>query len=473
MKSQRLARTAALLACVAAAPAATQELAQQQTEQAEIPAASAASPSPLQFRFGSYGRVVGASDLRGGAGHALSVVSHGPRLEEASYVELDFQTRYTAADDAAFDTVLTLALTDALFHLDGDFDGAIALRNAYVEAREFGVGGLSIWAGSRMLRGDDIYLLDFWPLDELNTVGGGARYDVAATNTTVSLHGGVNQLHDTYQYQTLEVAGPSFATEELLLLDRTRAVGSLRLEQRFENVLGATSAKVVVYAEGQGIGSGEYDNADDVRVALPADHGYAVGGQIGMWGFGRNAFANAFVRYARGLSAYGVLAVPVGLDTARRAAEARSVRVAVSGNYETRWVGATVGGYVQWFDDADSTRYDPDDYTETVLSLRPVVFVTDHFHQAFEASFQRRVPEGLSARTDTYLEPAIIKLAALPTLSVDRGVYARPQIRLIYSVSFLNEGAQAAWPDGDRRTEPVQHYLGVGAEWWFNSSSYQ
>ena len=28
---------------------------------------------------------------------------------------------------------------------------------------------MGIWAGSRMYRGDDIYLLDFWPLDNLNT----------------------------------------------------------------------------------------------------------------------------------------------------------------------------------------------------------------------------------------------------------------------------------------------------------------
>jgi maltoporin len=38
----------------------------------------------------------------------------------------------------------------------------------------------------------------------------------------------------------------------------------------------------------------------------------------------------------------------------------------------------------------------------------------------------------------------------------------------------LNEGARDQWPEGDvRHEESVQHYLGIGAEWWFNSSSYQ
>jgi hypothetical protein len=28
-----------------------------------------------------------------------------------------------------------------------------------------------------MYRGDDVYLLNWWPLDNLNMVGGGARYN--------------------------------------------------------------------------------------------------------------------------------------------------------------------------------------------------------------------------------------------------------------------------------------------------------
>ena len=62
-----------------------------------------------------------------------------------------------------------------------------------------------------MVRGDDVYLLDFC-LDELNTVGAGARYALTA-DTSVALHAGVNQLQDDFQYQEQTVAGPGFATE--------------------------------------------------------------------------------------------------------------------------------------------------------------------------------------------------------------------------------------------------------------------
>ncbi len=193
-----------------------------------------APPAAWQFSFGSYGRVVGASDLRGGRGKETRVVAHGPRLEESPYLELDFRARYAPADGPDFDTTITLALTDALFHYDGDFDGAIALRNAFVDAGSFGVEGLSLWAGSRMYRGDDIYLLDFWPLDDLNTVGGGLRYQVG--DFVLSAHGGVNQLEDAFQYQEIEVAGPGFDTEQLILMDRVRSLASLKLEQFFFDI---------------------------------------------------------------------------------------------------------------------------------------------------------------------------------------------------------------------------------------------
>jgi maltoporin len=426
------------------------------------------------FSFGSYGRVVGASNLRGGSGKQLNVVSFGPRLDESPYLELDFRYRFEGSDGLRFDVVTTTAITDALFHLDGEFDGAIALRNAYVQASSFGLDGFRVWAGSRMLRGDDIYLLDFWPLDNLNTVGGGASYAFTET-TTLSLHGGVNQLRDRFQYQEIEVAGPSFDTEQRIQVDRLRALGSIRFEQQFRDIAGTSvGAKAVAYGEVHSIGSGTYRDDNDVEIGLPSELGYTVGLQAGAWGFAPNAFVNVFLRHSRGLAAYGELAVPQGTSDGLRVRGAQLTRLAMSFNVESRYVGVTGGGYLQWFRDADDVAFDPDDYSEGVFAVRPVLFATDHIHQAFEFSYQRRRPQGLSARTDTYLEPAIWKVGVMPTISLDRGVYSRPQIRLIYSASFLNAGAQDRYPPGDMRHEnAVHHFLGAGVEWWFNSSTYE
>ena len=89
-----------------------------------------------------------------------------------------------------------------LFHYTGDFTSHLAIRNAYAETQNLGIDGLSLWAGSRMYRGDDIYLFDYWPLDNLNTIGAGARYEHKKFD--VALHAGLNRLNDLYQYETLD-----------------------------------------------------------------------------------------------------------------------------------------------------------------------------------------------------------------------------------------------------------------------------
>jgi len=89
-----------------------------------------------------------------------------------------------------------------LFHYSGDFSSHIAIRNAYAETQNLGFDGLSLWAGSRMYRGDDIYLFDYWPLDNLNTIGAGARYE--RHKFDIALHAGLNRLDDLYQYETLD-----------------------------------------------------------------------------------------------------------------------------------------------------------------------------------------------------------------------------------------------------------------------------
>src|ERR1043165_9069597 len=51
-------------------------------------------PPPVQeregFDFGTYSRIGIGADLRGHEGFPTNVVSHGSRLEEAPYIELDF-----------------------------------------------------------------------------------------------------------------------------------------------------------------------------------------------------------------------------------------------------------------------------------------------------------------------------------------------------------------------------------------------
>ena len=435
------------------------------------PEGSGATDEPVGFVFGSYGRVNASSDGQGGSGKQLTVVAHPPRLEETPYLELDLSYHLSEPEFGHFRVVTTLAVADAMFHADGDFDGRIALRNAFVEGSDLGVRDLRVWVGSRMLRGDDIYLLDFWPLDNLNTVGAGASWGAAGA-TRISGHLGLNQVKNAFQYQEIQVPDPEFGTDPVILMDRVRLIGSLRAEQPF--ALAGLQGKAVGYGELHRLGEGVSEDSEKVRRLMPSEFGTTVGAEASVWGFGERGFANLFVRHATGIAALGELATPTsGLATDGSVTATRSTRLAASAGFGSGKFDLIAGGYVDWFADADSVNYDGDDYYEGTLSLRPSYRVAGGYKQAFEFSYQGHRSDGLSPRTDTFLVPAIFKAAVIPTLAAGKGPFARPELRLIYQVSVLNEGAQEQYPEEDvRRRGAIHHYLGLGAEWWFNSSTY-
>ena len=125
-----------------------------------------------RFEFGSYGRVYAASDLRGGTGRATNVVAFGPRIvDEGNYAELELRREDRWNERVKGRVVATLALFPPFFHFTGKPEQAIGVRNLYAQGT---YDNVTMWAGSRMYRGDDIYLLNWWPLDNQNTIGGGA-----------------------------------------------------------------------------------------------------------------------------------------------------------------------------------------------------------------------------------------------------------------------------------------------------------
>ncbi len=130
------------------------------------------------FHFGSYGRVVMGGDHRGRRGRDGDIVARGTRLDESTYAELELRREDYWEQTGSFTRVVaTVAIAAPLFHQTGTFDTTMGVRNLYIEESGLGLKNLRLWAGSRMYRGDDIYLLDFWPLDNLNTLGGGAAYN--------------------------------------------------------------------------------------------------------------------------------------------------------------------------------------------------------------------------------------------------------------------------------------------------------
>lgn len=424
------------------------------------------------FAFGSYGRVGAATDGHGATTRPINVVSHGTRLEEATYLELDLYYKMRPWKGVVLQTVTTLGFKDDLFHYSGDWSSALALRNLYLEAKGLFHPGLTLWVGSRYYRGDDIYLLDYWPLDNLNTVGLGASFRYK--NTWIAWHGGVNRLRDKYQYQVVAVPGLHNTSEDVVLLDRQKFITSLKAEQTFGGRGGALGFKVKAYTELHLMGSGTLNaHLDESKqTELPAEQGWLIGAQFGMWNFGQRAtHANLFIRYAQGLAAYGEMAIPWGLDNARSTGSAKEFLTALSFNYEWRMLGVMAGGYLRYFKDADVNTYDWDDGWEYIFAVRPMVHLHKHFAQAVEVSYGGRWPFGLEPRTDAVQRPAITKLSLIPTITSGRSSYDRPQVRLVYTVAFLNKGARLIYNPADPRADrKIQHYVGIQAEWWYNST---
>ncbi len=429
--------------------------------------------SPPVFSAGSYGRVQVSSDLGGGGGDSVRIAQFAPRLEQSPYMELDLAWDWQLDEGPQFTVLVTPALSGDLFHYDGNFAEALALRNFYVSAT--GVGGvpIEVWAGSRMYRGDDVYLLDFWPLDNLNTYGGGAIW--RPSQSEVAVHVGANRLvGDDYQVQTIRVFTPDAVDgEDVLFLDRQKMIASARAQREFG--LGELTFRAKVYGEAHALPAGErlLDDPFDQLAGqeLPADNGILIGAQASLWGWSDQSFVHVWTRYATGLAAYGELAIPAdGLALDRSTTGSRSFLTAAMMNTETPNLGVMAATYISNRTDADGQSMDFDDRWEWVGVVRPQAYLGRHVAIGVEASHQYVRPNGLNPRSGAFDRGHLTKLSLIPAIQRDRGGYSRPRLHVLYTASFLNDGARAFFNPMDARvTDGVQHFVGVGAEWWVNT----
>jgi maltoporin len=437
------------------------------------------SPSKGAFSFGSYGRMVAATDLHGRPGRDANIVAHGSRLDEGNYVELELRRDdYWNVTKTGTRLVATLAIESPMFQYTGTFNIQMAVRNLYLEARGFAGTNLSVWAGSRMYRGDDIYLLDYWPLDNLNTVGGGARYDFSP-NTYIAAQYGISQPTTDFFIQSVSAPQPfdNPNAANVLILNRQELEGSLKASH-IVRVGEKGGIKGVLYTEIHQLPHGQFQLQAGDYETLPGDLGYVIGAQIGAFSGKRDTHVNLFVRYAGGLAAYGDFTTPDQLAPDKTTNGAHELVVALGGNYETGPLGLMVGAYVRSFRNA-SPSLNFEDVDEGIIALRPHVFFGELGGIAVEGSYQAQergvLPLTSGGKPGSGpLKPAEWRVGVVPFLSpAGRGDYARPQFRLIYAMTGRNQDARALYPSTDVYSlRTVEYFLGLGAEWWFNSSSY-
>ena len=464
-----------LMICSSVYSANAKEKKPEKTSQSQEISSQKQSSRSGRFWFGSYGRVGFSSDESGGEGLKRQITAYAPRLIEDNYLELDLGYKAYRGRHAKVDVVTTIAAFDPLFHYNGTADAQLALRRVYAEARE--IGGTQLWAslGSRWLRGNDIYLMNFWPLDDLNTVGltlghRGDRHEAW-------IHAGVSRLNHRSQTQYVDVPASSyFGAESVLMLNRQRLILASLYERRY--ALGERGGwKWKLYAEYHALPSGEetLDGSYSDRRSLPNDAGLLAGLQLGMWGFGHPSnHLNLWARYGRGLAIYDELGTPSAYNPERRSWDAEEWRLALAGNlgldkkhtFSIQW-----GAYIRRYTDADQVTVDYDDRAEGSVVMRPQLNLNGFFTPAVEASAQWSQSFGAHPLTLSRDLASVYQFALIPAISFGRkkiDAYTRPQLRLIYAVSVLNDAALSRYAPLDPRAQSnTAHYIGARAEWWF------
>jgi maltoporin len=430
------------------------------------------------FHFGSYGRVMVGGDHKGRPGRNGDIVTYGSRLDTQTYAELELRREDYWKETGAYTRIVaTVAFQHPIFHYNADFAGQFGVRNLYIEETGLGLKKLRVWAGSRMYRGDDIYLLNFWPLDNLNTVGGGIAYTFLK-NLDVKLHTGINQPDNPFFFSTAQRPAPlgQLGDRTVAINDRQKVISSANISNIFSIGNKGAGIKPKLYGEFHYTSEAQQEIADRQFEDLPADYGFLAGAQLGMFTGKRSTHLNLIFRYASGLAAYGEFNAPSQLSPDRTSKGAREILTALSGNYEKKWFGLLLGAYFRSFRNA-SPDLDYWDLNEGIVIARPTVWFGKIAGLSVEGSYQAQQRGVLLSNNDGSSKPQfgqMGRIGVVPFLTPGgRGNYQRPHIQLIYLMSLRDQGARRLYPTDDvfgLRT--VDHYFGIGAEWWFGSTSY-
>jgi maltoporin len=436
--------------------------------------APASLPTRGEFIFGSFGRMGVFTNQFGKEIPQVDVVSYIPRLQKQPYLELylGYNKRFSFGD---FNALVTPAIAGDPFHYTGQFQAAIALRNAYLDVSNIGGIGLFAWAGSRMYRGDDVYLLDFWPLDNLNTLGGGLGWRYGSNNfgyLELATHLGFSRvLGSNFFSQQILVADQTFGATEVVTNDRQRLIGSLKAS--YYRPVGKWFAfKLKLYFEGHSIAPGAIELRNGVGQVLPGDAGWVFGGQISMFIQNTKNYFHFFVRHGENLGAYNALGIPFALNADGTTSGAKEDMVALS--LFTFWwehLGVVFGGYYRNFQSARNDEFDADSTEELAGTLRVNIAFLRFLQQGIEMSVQRAFPKRAVTISDTeirQISPAVFKLSLMPTLVSSPENFPELTVRLIYTFSSQNPDSRYLYVAQDPRVSIRNyHFFGIQAEWLF------
>ena len=448
-----------------------------------VPTSAQAALEAGPLEIGMYGRMGVAWNPQNGQfvhGRSLNLLGNtlGGRLEEGDYLEPTIKlhiARPTAEDNTK--PYMHFVITPSMFSSGGSFLGAFAnnfstqlrieLFQAYLEAGNVLIPDLKIWAGQRFYRGSDVHIADYYYFNQLNSQGFGVKYKGFDGAVLLQTSGG--------GLYGVDADGDPDTEGDDIQRQRTVFVGQYVLPVAEKHAVHFLGEFHLLPAARPAIGS---------TAAAPGDVGYVLGIK-GRMDLGGGSFNELAVRYGGGIANGSFNTSPTwgtfgGADEDGKYGGALGLEVVDHFLYNVNPLFAVNAyGIVQFSKGASGQSTDK--AFNFALGARTFLYLHEQFHLINELTYHG-VGFGLPEGVPTPPLPTAVKFTVMPTIvpSGERSVWARPHLRLIYTLAHYSQGARdlltAPSPAAQAAASPYLkqfgarewgHYLGARAEWWF------
>jgi len=392
-----------------------------------------ASALPIDWKV--YFRMPVGSNVEGGKQYNLANPgTHGNEFRlgnEVAYGESYFNAHLLpgSGDAEFFDMNLTVAYNP---QMDSQYGGTTSgtetaqIVQAFVKGGNFDGMKVAYWAGKRFYRDVDLHMDDFFYFADMSGVGGGVEaIPMGNGNLAVAL----------LQHSDNSLQGTTNGVPTKQAIDiRWR---DIKLSEN--NILHGWLAAAYT-APGSGFAFDKTTSKFDTPTDYEASHGVAVGAR---W------------RHMLDEKSYNDFAVMYGTGAMDSFNMDNSVAYAPTGTHvnkrkRTRVVENPIFDFDRWslsvgliYEDADN-GLDTNSHSRWLSAgVRPIYYVTDHFHLVLEAGHSSiKIDSETGTGGATAGERTLDRVTFAPEVAIGKGYFARPVIRAYVTHSWWNKANQ-------------------------------
>lgn len=416
-------------------------------------------------------------------GASLNLLGYGigGRYEEGDYSEPSFVAHVVKGatpDDFYVKSEMTFAIWNQyggpFMHpaSNGGQSITVQFNQAYIEAGNFLVPGLSVWGGARFFRESYAPIGDYFYLDDLTGQGGGIKY--GGLQLAILGYRAFGAATPPYPLYNVDVNGDGGVDVERF---RTIFAGNYKAEFG-----GEAKHHVKVHGEFHVLPAAKRGEGWAVPETAKADFGGVIGAKLHL-GLGQGNWSDTAVRFGTGIAngaaggakTYQTWGAPnddntfagsFGIEAVEHVGFRIGDVVALEGLGTFHYTKAA------WEADGAATPADANFEKQMDFSVQAnaTIFAHKNFHPVVEASFQGRKDGERDLGT-------AIKFSVVPTLvpTGELSAGARPHFKLIYSLALYNDAARdqvmsgylARTGAGPGVGSKVGQYIGARTDWYF------